>query len=623
MGQGRSVEYQVLSPLASSEGSRAFLGLRIGGAGRAEPVALVWVPENLTDDAKALSRLRDDTLLAATLVHPSVTRVHELATVEEGVARVVEFVDGEPLRRILQHCGALPPRIAARIVCDVAAGVHYAHLAGRDDGSPLVHGDLRPETVLVGFDGAAKVAGYGALAVAPKEQQGNRVIGRRLYCAPEQAIGGRGAATPQTDVYLLALLMHECVTGRRPFDDVADVHSAVLERSLPSLAPQGLPAAVDDVLHKATARKVPHRHASVAELAEALERACGLAPRAEVAAFVTARLLDAAPNGERSPGAVRRLAIEEALAELETPAEPAIAARPQPAPKPRPRRNAVDDWARRQLAQEEVEEDLRATRRERNMRTGKIAAIAAAGLLGGWWLLPGSNHKEPLAIAPAAAPAPVVPLAPLASPAAPRPAAAPARPSLSLVVEPPVEAVIDGIPRGRTPLTVELSAGSHALELRGKGISVKRTIDVGASGTTARRLRIEKGYLKLKAPRGTAVELDGTRLARMTGELALFEGAHEVAVGGKAKRVQAFTLKAGQHLSLDLKPSRMARRPAVARDEAEPAPAAAPGDRPVEAPLSDLYSRDAPPPVRGVEDAPPPSPAPEPTAAAEGGSEAE
>src|SRR5690606_40989819 len=57
------------------------------------------------------------------------------------------------------------------VVADAAMGIHYAHLAGNDDGTPLVHGDIRPETLMVSFGGVCQVTGYGALGVAPKESR--------------------------------------------------------------------------------------------------------------------------------------------------------------------------------------------------------------------------------------------------------------------------------------------------------------------------------------------------------------------------------------------------------------------------------------------------------------------
>src|SRR5262249_3025401 len=201
--------YQALGPLMSGEGSRAFLGLEITDTSPAKPVVMVWVPGEAARDAEKRAQILRETQRAVTLEHPNITRVYGLAAVDEGLARVVEFADGESLRRVLEIAHRLPPHFAALVAADAAKGVHFAHIAGNDDGSPLVHGDLRPETLMITYGGICKVAGYGALSVAPKESDGNRVQRRRLYCSPEQIVGGRSAIGVQTDVYLLGLILYE------------------------------------------------------------------------------------------------------------------------------------------------------------------------------------------------------------------------------------------------------------------------------------------------------------------------------------------------------------------------------------------------------------------------------
>ncbi|HZH02367.1 MAG TPA: protein kinase, partial [Myxococcaceae bacterium] len=237
-----TVRYQPLSPLLSGEGSRAFLGLEIVDGTQARPVVLIWVPEGIADDGEQMGRLARDTHRATLLDHPHLVRVLGLAALDEGMIRVVEYLDGESLRRVLDSVERLPPPLAARVCADAAQGVHYAHEAGNDDGTPLVHGDIRPETVFVTFSGVAKVGGYGALAVAPKEHSGQRLRGRRLYSTPEQLLGGRDTINRQTDVYLLGALLHRCLTGKAPFEGVEGFDTAVISSPLPAwdegLAPE-------------------------------------------------------------------------------------------------------------------------------------------------------------------------------------------------------------------------------------------------------------------------------------------------------------------------------------------------------------------------------------------------
>jgi len=281
------VKYQALGPLMSGEGSRAFLGLEIAEDDDwARPVVLVWVPEGTAADSALVSRLQAETVRASALQHPNILRVHGLVAVEEGLARVVEFADGESLRRVLDLSGSLPERFAAFVAAEVAAGVHFAHLMGNADKRPLVHGDIRPETVMVSFNGTCKVSGYGALGVAPKESGGKRVKGRRVHCAPEQILGGRETATRETDVYLLGLLLYEGLTGLIPFGEEPDFDEAVVRKPL-NLDRDTIPRALAGVLVKATAKRAPERYPSAAAFREAVERALGGLPMGdEFAAYL-------------------------------------------------------------------------------------------------------------------------------------------------------------------------------------------------------------------------------------------------------------------------------------------------------------------------------------------------
>jgi len=305
------VSYQPLGPLLSGEGSRAFLGLEVNDNAPPRPVVLVWVPEELAKDSEAAAKIARETKRAASLEHPNIIRVHGLASLDEGLARVVEFADGEPLRKVLDVAQKLPPPLAALVTADAAMGAHYAHVAGNDDGTPLLHGDIRPETLMVSFSGVCKVTGYGALGVAPKEPGGKRVQGRRLHCAPEQILGGRDAINRQTDVYLLGLVLFECLTGQIPFKDDPHFDDAVLNRPLPPLRPEEVPEALIKVVEQATAKKAYDRFPTTRALRDAIERAVGVLPaHEELESF----LLQFFP--EDSPArSARRREVEAGIAE--------------------------------------------------------------------------------------------------------------------------------------------------------------------------------------------------------------------------------------------------------------------------------------------------------------------
>ncbi|RKH63754.1 serine/threonine-protein kinase [Corallococcus aberystwythensis] len=305
-----SPRYQSLGPLLAGEGSRAFLGLSLEEGATPRPVVLIWAPPEIAQNPELVGRLERETNRAIVFEHPNILRVHGLEKLDGGLARVTEFADGEPLRRVLEANPRMSPAFASLVVADAAMGLHYAHVAGNDDGSPLVHGDIRPETLMVSFSGFTKVTGYGALSVAPRERGGKRVKNRRAYTSPEQLLGGREAVNVQSDVFLLGLTLHECLTGKMPFKESADPDKAVLNRALPPM-PADVPLKLDAVVRRATTKRALERYPSALAFREALVEAIGKLPEHEEFAAHLAKLFP--PESEAR--AARRATIEKGIAE--------------------------------------------------------------------------------------------------------------------------------------------------------------------------------------------------------------------------------------------------------------------------------------------------------------------
>ena len=310
----RPVRYQVLGPLHAGEGSRAQLGLAVFEDGRADPCVVVPVPEDAEKDPTLLEKIKRETEHAAQLDHPNIVTVFGFGALGKSFARMVEFADGESLRRVLNISKTLSPRLAARIVIEACTGVHYAHLAGNDDGTALVHGDVRPETILLSFAGVTKVTGYGALAFAPKEIGGQRVKGRRVHSSPEQIIGGRDAITIPSDVYLLGLTFYELLSGIVPWADQGDgFDQAVLAYPLPPATPGLIPNALQTIIERACQKKSAQRYPTPLALREAIEAAL---PGDEIAsAEELSKFLDSLFPGSGEIRAERRRTIDAGIAE--------------------------------------------------------------------------------------------------------------------------------------------------------------------------------------------------------------------------------------------------------------------------------------------------------------------
>jgi hypothetical protein len=549
-----SIRYQPLGPLLSGEGSRAFLGLALEDGVAPHPVVLIWAPQEVAQDADLTERLRRETNRALVFEHPNILRVHGLAMLEQGLARVTEYADGETLRRIMEVTPKIPPPLAAKIVADAAMGVHYAHMAGNDDGTPLVHGDMRPETIIISYTGVCKVTGYGALGVAPRERGGRRVRNRRKYSAPEQLLGGRDAVNVQTDVFLLGLTLYELLTGKIPFKDAKDADTATLTELLPTLPPW-VPRGLDAVVHKATAKRANERYPTALALREAIVATMGDLPAQDVLSTFMNRLFPPSDEARQARVKVLEFGLSEALkhsggakpaAPAPAPAQSPVAARPAvpaPAPSPVVARPAAPALAPAPAVSPApqpaavpptpVPVAAPARRSRAPLVVGSLVLISAGGALVAMrGQLPAGfpGFNGPQQVGPALPPVtpPLVPLA-LADAGTPADAGLPGvdagtadggvdagmsagmsagmdagmdagvdagvdagmESALELIVDPRVEALLqDGGTLGRTPLTVPMAPGRYPLSLSNSSLGINTSRMVTVNPTGRTTVRI-------------------------------------------------------------------------------------------------------------------------------------
>lgn len=586
--------YQALGPLQAGEGSRAFLGLAINANDKAMPVVIIWVPEDAEKDPALLEKIRRETEHAAKLDHPHIVTVVGFAKLDEGHARVVEFADGESLRKILDVCKKMPARLATRVILDACTAIHYAHVAGNDDGVPLVHGDLRPETMLISFQGVTKITGYGALAFAPRELGGLRVKGRRVHSAPEQIISGREAVTIPTDVYLLGLALYECLTGMVPWADQADFFDhAVLTLPLPPATPGDLPEKFEAIIQKACAKKALDRYPTPLALREAIEAATGddVATDEELAKFLEALFpqsheLRAARRHTIDAGIadfVRRQWAEQDRREtqpmmraVQVPASmippgipmpvaaPSVPVAPAPAPaRAQPAPAKVVDKAWTQV----VEEDDDDARDSGNSTPWLIALAIFVALIAGWWAwtkanapIPGADILDPpkitskaVDLGPKEVPIVAVEIdaglsiesvdagqAEVVIDAGPAPQVSPVvngassgEVAVSIDSSPTVELLLEGKVLGNTPWVGKLPPGKKVFTLQNKAVGIWATRSVMLrSEPVDERYVFEKGSVVIKAPAGASIFIDGNRIgtAPITGAVPVYEGSHRIQV---------------------------------------------------------------------------------------------
>lgn len=241
-------------------------------------VVLKRMHAHMQEDPRALAMFLDEAKLAARLNHPNVVRVLDWGQLGTDWFLVMELIDGLDLRTCIDlHGGPLLPPLAAALIADACAGLHYAHTLSTVTGQPLniVHRDVAPDNIMVDVEGHVRLLDFGIARADFSEvttQTGLRK-GKARYMSPEYLLDHE--ATPKSDVYAMGATLWELVTGSRPHGDLSSppqVLDAIVKRGLPradALRPS-LPKQLVDIIAAATAHAVADRLKSARVLEQRL-----------------------------------------------------------------------------------------------------------------------------------------------------------------------------------------------------------------------------------------------------------------------------------------------------------------------------------------------------------------
>lgn len=226
------------------------------------PVALKIMHPHVADDPSFLARARREAKSAARLHHPNVVAVLDQGHTADGVLYLVlEYVDGPTLRDVVAHETPMTPRRTLDLLIPVLRGLTQAHRIG------LVHRDVKPENVLLTRGGQVKVADFGLTRAVDEHTTSTTVMGTVGYAAPE--LVGDGPVDQRSDVYAVGIMAYEMLTGSRPYTgtalQVATAHVS-LDVPAPGGLAQGVPAALDEFVLRATSRDAAQRPADAAAL---------------------------------------------------------------------------------------------------------------------------------------------------------------------------------------------------------------------------------------------------------------------------------------------------------------------------------------------------------------------
>lgn len=247
-----------------------------------EDVAIKVLRTNYQTDQVAIARFQREARAMSELSHPNIVGIRDIGEEDGQQFLVMEYVDGEDLKQYIQTHKPLSNETVVRIMSEILSAMTLAHQQG------IIHRDLKPQNILLTQDGLVKVTDFG-IAVAFAETsltQTNSMLGSVHYLSPEQARGSK--ATVQSDIYAMGIILYEMLTGEIPYDGDSAVTIALqhFQKPLPSITAKNpnVPQALENVVIKATAKKLEDRYLSTTQMSQDLSKSLS-SPRVKKLSF--------------------------------------------------------------------------------------------------------------------------------------------------------------------------------------------------------------------------------------------------------------------------------------------------------------------------------------------------
>ncbi len=555
---------------------------------------------NLCDNAEFVRMFLDEASLLAQLHHPGIAQIYDLGQAGGTYYLAMEYVPGFDLMSISleqeRHGELMAPELCARIVADAAAALHYAHEAKDKNGKPLniIHRDVTPHNILLSRQGVVKLIDFGVAKAsnAMHRTQAGFVKGKYPYMSPEQITGG--TIDRRVDVYALGLVLYELLTNVRAIPgntEIEQIDAARLGRIRPieQLRPN-LPVPLRQILGGCLHQDVEGRYPTALAVKEDLEKYLSLERQVlgqedllRLFRVVAADAGDTSFSGRPTeqeqpishggvvvvpdqalpPNKVDQLGYSSTVPSMKSPAAEAPDVLPAGATRRHPVASAAEPvapvsrtplyaltglslliiglvlalwqpWVKPPPPTEAPPEH-------------PVAAVDAGGEISGKleaFVFPtedaGAEEPEPVDAGEPEAVAAVVD----AGTPAPATLALPAHVSVTSVVE--AEVLVDGRRQGVTPLELELTAGVHAIAVKGPGVEKKvswrlkpgesRTLSVSATPAPTLPVvtppaEVGKGSIRVDVTGFCLIKLDGVAVSSPATSYATLEvaaGAHQV-----------------------------------------------------------------------------------------------
>ena len=227
-------------------------------------VAIKILRADLSTDAVSILRFEREAQAAAALAHPNIVEIYDVGDYKGHHYIVMEYVTGKTLKQVIRSRGPLVNEEAVDIMKQLCSAISEAHSRG------IIHRDIKPQNVIVKADGSIKILDFGIATAKGSMQltQANHVMGSVHYLAPELAKGE--AASPQSDIYALGIVLYEMLAGDVPFkaDQAVQIALKHMREPMPDvrLINASVPQSIANVITRATAKDPNNRYGSCREM---------------------------------------------------------------------------------------------------------------------------------------------------------------------------------------------------------------------------------------------------------------------------------------------------------------------------------------------------------------------
>ena len=218
-------KYVLLQKIAMGGMAEIFRAKTTGAEGFEREVVIKRILPHFTEDEAFVNMFIDEATLAAKLNHANIVQIFDFDRIDDTYYIAMEYIEGKDLKKVAEDGRKkgrpLSVPQCVRVIVEASKGLHYAHTRKhKNKALNLVHRDVSPHNIMVSYNGEVKLMDFGIAKAASRSTSTRRYREGEMCMAPEQARGG--ALDGRTDLFALAVVFWELLTGKRLFAGDSD-----------------------------------------------------------------------------------------------------------------------------------------------------------------------------------------------------------------------------------------------------------------------------------------------------------------------------------------------------------------------------------------------------------------